>query len=235
MMNVLVVASHPDDEVLGIGGTIARHTRRGDTVTACIMADASPLKYQKAAENPLRSCVLEAAEILGVGDVRFSNFPDQGLDQIPLIELVVEIEKLAQDVKPDIVYTHHGGDLNRDHQLVFQAVTTAFRPIPETCTNRIFCYETPSTTEWAPQSASTLFVPNTFVDISDTLETKLAALNCYGAEMRTMPHPRSPEGITALATWRGASVGLWAAEALCLVRHIWRFPMDTGTDSHGSW
>ena len=220
-MTVLVVAAHPDDEVLGVGGTLAKHAVAGETVHAFILADGLPLRHDRSDDNPLRARAQESGSILGLASVRFAGLPDQRLDMHPRHEVVDWIRAAAREVDPETVYTHHWGDVNLDHRLVCRDVLTAFRPAPGETAGRLLCFETPSSTEWHGADPAMSFVPNFFVDISETIETKIAALQQYSAELREFPHPRSEEAIRALAVWRGASAGVGAAEAFHLVRDVW--------------
>lgn len=226
-MNILVVAAHPDDEALGCGGTIARHAMAGDTVDVIFLADgvtsrgrgdaadATELQTRQAAAR--RSC-----EILGARTPRFGSLPDNRLDGLTLLEVIQVLTQLASGLVPDVIYTHHGGDLNVDHRIAHQAVMTLFRPIPQSRVRGIFAFEISSSTEWATPFAAQAFIPNRFVDIAATIERKIAALDAYATEMRAFPHARSREGLSALATWRGVSVGLAAAEAFMTLRWIER-------------
>ena len=223
---VLVVAAHPDDEVLGCGGTVARHAGAGDEVHVLIMAEGATSRAGEGDGDTdfteeleaLRSAANGAAEILGTRPPVFAEFPDNRMDTVPLLDVTQRIEQMIADTKPEIVYTHHGGDLNVDHRIVHQAVLTACRPQPNSHVQAIYAFETVSSTEWASPDDDAPFRPVRFVDISDQLETKLKALAAYGGEMRPAPHARSLENVTALATHRGAGVGLKAAEAFIVIR-----------------
>jgi LmbE family N-acetylglucosaminyl deacetylase len=222
MDRVLIVAAHPDDEVLGCGGAIARHADRGDAVLIVFAADGETSRT--GGEKRLsgrRDCARKAADILKAREPLFFDFPDNRMDTVPLLDVVQQLEKVVADFQPTIAYTHHGCDLNVDHRVVHQATITALRPMPGRPTRGIFAFEVPSSTEWAvaPPSA---FLPTRFVDISSVLDRKIAALKCYEVEMREFPHSRSIESLRALAAWRGASVGLTAAEAFLTLRWIER-------------
>jgi LmbE family N-acetylglucosaminyl deacetylase len=224
-MNILVICAHPDDDVLGCGATLARHAAAGDHVTVCFLTDGEGARAS-ATERHVRKrqqAAEQAASILGVQALEFGQFPDNRLDTIAMLDLARHVEGLASQFPADVIYTHHGGDLNVDHRLVFQAVMTAYRPIashsqPET----ILTFEVPSSTEWSSPEVGPVFVPNHFVDVSPTLDQKLRALDAYHDEMRPFPHPRSSEVVKTLAAWRGANSGLKAAEAFTLVRRIVR-------------
>ena len=218
--SILVVAAHPDDEVLGCGGTIAAHAARGDDVHVAILAQGLTSRGEagKADFDRLHAAAAEATRILGARSLTLCEFPDNRLDTVALLDLVKVVEGLVERHRPDTVYTHFAGDLNVDHRRTYEAVITACRPLPGHCVDQVLCYEVPSSTEWVPAASALPFVPNWFNGIESTLEKKLAALNAYAAEMRPYPHPRSIEAVRHLAAWRGASVGLCAAEAFVLAR-----------------
>ncbi len=222
---VAVIVAHPDDEVLGCGGTIRRHAVAGDDVSVVIVADgeASRTPDAEAATIARREMAAGmAAEVLGVRRLTFHRLSDQRLDIVPLLDVVQLVERDISEIAPDIVYTHHAGDLNTDHRRVHEAVITACRPQRGHPVKTLLFFEIPSSTEWQPPGARAPFVPNWFVDIDGTLECKMAALRAYDGEMRPWPHPRSYEGVTHLARWRGATVGCGAAEAFMLGREIRR-------------
>jgi LmbE family N-acetylglucosaminyl deacetylase len=220
-MNILVLAAHPDDEALGCGGTIARHAANGDHVTILFLADG--VTSRKGGKDHLAGryqSAKDAAKILGADQPRFLEYFDQRLDQVPFLDLVQHIEaELKYIPAPQIVYTHHAGDLNRDHQITHQATMTVFRPIPESTVSTICAYEVASSTSWGTGQD---FVPNKFVDISGYITQKRDALMAYGDEIKPLPHARSLEAIMALAAHRGNTVGLQAAEAFVIVRDIQR-------------
>ncbi|MBU1191897.1 MAG: PIG-L family deacetylase [Gammaproteobacteria bacterium] len=220
--NVLVVAAHPDDEVLGCGATIARHTAAGDRVHILILADgvgARQGNHGNTSQTRVRAAEAAAA-ILRAEQPRLLDLPDNRLDSMPLLNIVQRVEAVMTEVQPKILYTHHAGDLNIDHRITHQAVMTACRPVPGASWRRILCFEVVSSTEWQTPSAADAFLPNWFVDATDTLSRKLDALQAYAAELRPWPHPRSLQALEHLARWRGATVGLDAAEAFMLARAI---------------
>jgi len=224
---VLVVAAHPDDEVLGAAGAIAWHRRRGEHVSVLILGEgissraatreAGLKRFSDGLDN-LKREMAQAHRCLGVMQTVHRQFPDNRFDSVDLLELVKAVEQLIQKVKPQVVYTHHGGDLNIDHRLTFEAVLAACRPLPGHSVERLLSFEVLSSTEWAPPQSHRSFQPNVFIDISSYLTRKLAAMACYRSELRRMPHPRSPEAIRAQATLWGAKVGVKAAEAFMLIR-----------------
>ncbi|WP_213999859.1 PIG-L family deacetylase [Arsukibacterium sp.] len=220
MKSVVVVAAHPDDEVLGCAGTIALHSAAGDQVHLIFMADGEISRAGQQAELPARQQAAHAAAaILGVQSVRFLDFADNAMDSVPLLNIVQALEKALQPLKPERIYTHFGGDLNIDHRLTYQAVLTACRPQPGQSVQSIYCFEVPSSTEWTAQQEPA-FRPQLFVDISSVQPQVNDALACYAAELRPWPHSRSTQAITLRQQWRGSNVGLAAAEAFMVEREI---------------
>ena len=217
---VLVIAAHPGDELLGPGATIARHVAAGDRCTIAIVADAGSARYDEPTIERVRDCARRAAGRLGVTDVRFGGLPDQALETVPLITINRWIERIAGEVRPEWIYTHHRGDLNRDHQLVAEAALTAFRPYAAPYVRRILSFETPSSTEWADPSPDRAFVPNVYVDVSAHLAAKLAAVAEYETELRPAPHPRSVQALSTRAAYWGSVIGVAAAEPFVLLREI---------------
>jgi LmbE family N-acetylglucosaminyl deacetylase len=219
-MRVLVVAAHPDDELLGAGATVARHVDDGDQVVAVIASEGATARYQAGAETMLERCAREAAGVLGIHDLRFLGFPDQRMDTRPLIEITQAIEAVLREVRPDVVYTHFWGDLNRDHRVVAEATQVACRPIGDDYPRRLIAFETPSSTEWAPPEPGSAFTPNHFVDVTTTIDRKLAAMARYTSEVRPAPHPRSLEALRTRAAGWGHIVGRAYAEAFVIVRQV---------------
>ena len=213
-MKVLVIAAHPDDEVLGCGGTIARHVTEGDDVHVMFIADGETARTM--AVKPNRNiAAYNASKILGTQPPIFLDWTDQRLDTLPMLQITRAIEAQVEKIQPSVVYTHHAGDLNLDHRIVHQAAMTALRPLPSAPCRDLFTFEVLSSTEWG-----TAFMPNHFVCISAYMNLKLDALRCYGDEMRDPPHPRSLMGISNLAKSRGNSVGIHFAEAFMTMRTI---------------
>lgn len=210
---VLVIGPHGLDEALGCGGTIARHADDGDSVDIFLLFGDG-----QGRDAARRVAAAEAAAILGASPPTFGGLPEGRGDTLPLIEAVSKIEAAVAASKPDIVYVGFGGSLHVDHQVTFRAAVTAIRPLPGATVHAIYAYEILSSTEWAPGPSG--FRPNRFVEITNQLDRKMAALGKYGAEMRSAPHARSRDAVQAVATSRGASVGLAAAEAFEVVREI---------------
>lgn len=219
---ILVVAAHPDDEALGCGGALVRHAEEGAKIGVVFVTDGEGARAgaAKDAVRKREKDARRAGEILGIDDFEFVALPDNQLDSLPLLDITQKIERAIGKFEPDVIYTHHGGDLNIDHRIVHQAVMTACRPLPGSSVRQIYAFEVASSTEWATPAIGEAFRPNRFVDISATLGRKVAALEAYRAEMRPFPHARSIQAVQALAAWRGASVGLKAAEAFVLLRSI---------------
>lgn len=224
MSKVLIVAAHPDDEVLGCGGTIAKLAESYDIYTLILGEGITSREIsdeEKGKElNELKKQSDEANKILRVKKVFFENFPDNKFDTVPLLDIIKRIEDYISKIKPDIIYTHHYGDLNVDHRITFNAVLTACRPQKNSIVKRIYTFEVLSSTEWNYQTQGNIFIPNTYIDISKTIDKKLEAMQCYKSEIRDYPHPRSLEGMKILAQRRGLEVGLKFAEAFCLIREI---------------
>lgn len=221
MNHVLVVVAHADDEVLGCGGTIARHIAAGDPVQVVYMSDGVGSRGGDMDEaSLLRGQARDhALEILGVTKFHALDFPDNRMDSLPLLEIVQPLEEIILSTAPSMIYTHHSGDLNIDHRITHQAVMTACRPLPGSSVTEILTFEVMSSTEWnTPYEAP--FNPNLYVDIEHYLYLKTRALQAYELEMRPAPHSRCIDHIEVLAKHRGYSSGMKAAEAFMSVRRI---------------
>jgi len=224
--SVLVIAAHPDDEVLGCGGTIARLSQEGHLVHIAILGEGITSRYAKRSEadanliDALHKRSRQVADLLGVDQLSQHDLPDNRFDTIPLLDVVKHIETLISQLQPRVIYTQHGGDLNIDHSMVYRATLTATRPMVDTPVKTVYAYEVASSTEWAFQRFSPIFHPNMFVDISGTLDLKLRAMQLYESETRPFPHPRSAEALRAIAMRWGSVAGLQMAEAFELVRDI---------------
>lgn len=223
--SILIIAAHPDDEVLGCGGTIAKLADDDIFVHAAFLADgvSSRTAGRIAGQRELkarRDAAEKACGILGVKTVSFGDFPDNRMDSFPLLDIVQAVETLIVRHQPEMVFTHHAGDVNIDHRRLHEAVVTACRPQIGHPVKTLLCFEVPSSTEWQLPGSIPAFAPNWFVDISATLARKLAALEAYGDELRNWPHPRSRKGVEHLAHWRGATIGVDAAEAFILGRQL---------------
>jgi len=223
--SILILAAHPDDDVLGCGGTIAKLAGEGANVHVAFLADgvlsrAGEQSVQDLELTARRTAAQKACEILGAKSVSFGDFPDNRMDTIPLLDITQAVEALIAKHRPEMVFTHHVGDVNIDHRRVHEAVVTACRPQHRHPVRTLLCFEVPSSTEWQFPGSAPPFTPNWFVDISVTLKCKLAALEAYAEELRPWPHPRSRQGVENLAHWRGAAVGVDAAEAFILGRNL---------------
>lgn len=224
---VLVVAAHPDDEILGCGGAIAWHAARGDHVQVAILAEGltsrdperAPDRHAKGFEQ-LRAAARKANEIAGAADVTFFEYPDNRMDGVERLDVTKTVEGLVAAHRPSVVYTHHAGDVNVDHRRIQDAVIAACRPLPGATVRTLLFFEVASSTEWQPPAARAPFAPNWYLDISDVLDRKLSALSAYASEMRDWPHPRSIRAVEHLARWRGATIGVEAAEAFVCGRHL---------------
>jgi LmbE family N-acetylglucosaminyl deacetylase len=214
---VLAIAAHPDDEVLGCGGTLALHALAGDRVAVVIVCEGESLRYGKEGVGQAAH-TQRAAQKLGVAEVRRLGFPDQQLDTLTLTDIITPLERVVRELRPQVVYAQYGGDVNRDHQLLFQALLVATRPT-EDYIEAVYAFDTASSTEWAyPRT----FAPDTWVDISTTLGAKLDAMSCYTSELRDYPHPRSLRALEYRARAWGAQCCLEAAEAFMTVRRVLR-------------
>ncbi len=222
MSKILVVAAHPDDEILGVGGTMAALSEQGHEVFVLIVTEGCSSQYQGQDVQRLiadkKACALQAGKLVGVRQVLFGDLPDMRLDTLPHVEINRVIERAIRQVGPEVVFTHHFGDVNRDHQRVYESTLVAVRPVQGACVRKVYTYETLSSTEWQETDPRFAFVPNTYHDISSQLDRKIEALLTYEQEVREYPHPRSAQAIRNLAMLRGQSVGMLAAEAFCLVR-----------------
>lgn len=227
-MKVLVIAAHPDDEVLGCGGTASRLSREGHELHFAILGEGITSRHSQRDDADadqlarLHRQAHAAAAKVGVKNVVLHSLPDNRLDTVPLLDVVKIVEDLVSRIQPEIIYTHHAGDLNVDHGVIHRAVLTATRPVAGQTVREIYAFEVPSSTEWAFQRIEPSFRPNVFVDVTGTLDAKIAAMECYESEARKFPHPRSPEALRAIAMRWGSVVGCGAAEAFELVRSVRR-------------
>lgn len=225
MAIILVIAAHPDDEILGIGGTVLKHKKQGDEVFCIIAAEGIGARYSKGIKrddevNELHDQTLEAAKILGYKEVFFLRFPDNRMDSVDLLDVVKKIEEIVNRVNPDIIYTHHEGDLNIDHNVCFRATMVATRPISDKKVKKIYTFETLSSSEWQSKDNHSTFLPNTYINIEKEIDNKIEAMKRYSSELKDYPHPRSIEGIKILSQYRGLESGMKNAEALRLIREI---------------
>ncbi len=223
--SALVIAAHPDDEVLGCGGTIAKLVSKKIEVNVVYISNGvgsrikTKIKFKSELKKRKNAAKI-SCKILGVRSCNFADLADNQLDKYPLLKIIKIIEKYIKKFKPEKIYTHFKNDLNVDHQIVNQAVVTASRPQKNNSVKSLFFFEVPSSTEWRIDAKSKMFNPNWFEDISSFKNKKFKALKAYSLELRKWPHPRSIKGVESLVSWRGATVGVDAAEAFILGRKI---------------
>jgi len=224
--SIAVIAAHPDDEILGCGGAIAKWARKGASINILLMTDGESSRddqddlIMSFKKQERLSAAERCAQYLGCNSVTRLNFPDNRMSDSILLDVVKAIERFIDKYQPDEVLTHHSSDVNVDHRVTHDAVLSACRPQPGHCVKRILFFEVPSSTEWNTSASRVSFTPNYFCDVSETLEEKLGALKIYEDEMRPYPHSRSATAIECLARWRGASVGVEAAEGFMVGRII---------------
>ncbi len=212
-MKVLVFAPHNDDEVLGVGGTISKYTRAGHTVTVCEVTSGP--KYIKMQEEAHK-----AHQLLGVENSIFLNLPVVKLKTLEPAEINSAIAKVVESVQPDIVFIPFIGDMHLDHREVTESVLVAVRPLSGSSVKTVYMYETLSETGWNIPNEERSFIPDTWIDITDTIEAKIEAMKCYQSQIKEYPNPRSPEAIRALAMYRGSTVSVAYAESFMLIRNI---------------
>lgn len=223
MKKVLVFAAHPDDELLGLGGTVRRLANEGVIVRAIIMAEGltsradSREEADKAELLNLQEDARKAAGIVGYESIEFCGLPDNRMDGMELLDIIKIVSKYVEKYQPDTVFTHHHGDLNIDHRITCEAVLTACRPVGKYSVKRIYTFETPSSSEWNMNYLEP-FTPNVYFDVTGTLEAKVEGMACYRTESMTYPHPRSAEALRSLGRLRGSNVGFGMAEGFMLLR-----------------
>ena len=224
---ILVIAAHPDDEILGCGGTIAKHVKNGDEVIVVIMAEGLTSRDLERDRDKREKDLFDlgkiaesANKLLGVKSLFLHDLPDNRMDSVDRLEIIKVVENYIKKINPSTIYTHHSGDVNIDHRRIHEAVVTACRPQPNNCVKNVLFFEVASSTEWQTSNFNVPFIPNWFVDISETLALKLQALKIYNSEMRDYPHSRSIEALEYLAKWRGSCVGVESAEAFVLGRRL---------------
>ena len=224
MKKILCIVAHPDDEVLGIGGTLIKHVAYGDSVDIIILSEGETSKSVKIERNSRRlSNAKSCSDIIGSNLYKIFNFPDQQLDKISQLKIVKKLENCLEKLKPDIIYTHHPADINSDHQITAHTTLVAARPISyHKVMPEIRCFETPSSTEQAPNVEPYVFKPNFYVCIEKVWKKKIEAINAYSKEIKKYPHPRSIKSIESLAIKRGSEVNLKKAEAFYIVRKVWK-------------
>lgn len=219
-MNILIIAPHPDDEIIGVGGTIAKKAAEGHDVYVCIITKGCEPLFHKDYVEQGRSECRKADAFLGVRETIFLDFPAVMLEKVPRYKLNNGILNVIQKIKPDDVYIPHRGDLQIDHKMVVDAAMVALRPKYEHKVKRIYTYETLSETGWDIPNTTNEFIPTVYENISKTLEKKIAAMNIFQSQLAAFPAARSIEAIEALAKYRGAIVSVNAAEAFSLIREV---------------
>ena len=217
---ILIFAPHPDDDILGCGGTIKKLVNQGNPVYVLIATRGSSRLYDQVKVENVRNEARYAHNLLGVSETFFLEYSAPELDTVPIADLSRDFSKIITENKIDVLFLPHRGDIHIDHKVVFNAGLVAARPVGNYSVKEIYCYETLSETEWAAPFSDDAFIPNYFVNIESTFEDKIAALKCYKSQMREFPNPRSLETIEALAKFRGATVGFRLAEAFMIIRQI---------------
>jgi LmbE family N-acetylglucosaminyl deacetylase len=227
MEKVLVIAAHPDDEILGCGGSIIEHIKQKDKVGIIIAAEgitsrdnSRNIKKREKEVQKLHFVSKKIAKNLKVNFIEFLQLPDNRLDSLDLLDLVKKIEKIIIKFKPKTIYTHHSGDLNIDHRLINNATITACRPYPGQTVEKVLTFEIPSSTNWAEAQKESTFIPNYYREITKSLKNKIKFLSMYKDEMRRWPHARSIKAVESLAHYRGSTIGVKSAEAFQVVRYI---------------
>jgi len=220
-MRVLVIGAHPDDEVLGAGGTIARLAAKGHEVNAVLVCESSSPRYGNQMIPVLKEKAEMSAKILGMKEVVFYDFSNVRTNSIPMRDIKQAITESLDRFRPNWIFTHHRADVHVDHQIVFKATMEAARSFGKCFVEQMLCYEVPSSTEWAPPFPDTAFLPNVFYDIGETIGQKTKALSVYKSELREYPHPRSLKAIYTYARRWGLRVGLHSyVEPFELIREI---------------
>jgi LmbE family N-acetylglucosaminyl deacetylase len=225
----MVVVAHPDDELLGLGATMHRLIRKTSISVHCIIlgegltsrSDRRDTEEWQSDLEMHRQNIYQAQRTIGYSTVNTYDFPDNRFDSVDLLDIIKIVEKEKEQFRPDVIFTHHGGDVNIDHQRTFEAVVTACRPMSGESVRGIITFETPSSTEWRASSDPRHFFPNFFVEVEEEdIQAKIQGMECYRFEKRSYPHPRSPEALTIQAQRWGISIGRPYAEAFQIVRMI---------------
>ena len=211
---ILVIGAHPDDETLGLGGTINACAKNKSKINCLIFTDGELARRKNTRIQQRKNQSMNAAKVLGINKIDFLGFVDQKLDIIPVVDLSKKIETAIEKFNPDTIFTHFWGDVNQDHRRVFEATNIATRAVPDSKIKNIICYETPSSSEWGIET----FRPNFFVDISKSLSSKIKAFKKYTYEVRKFPHPRSEQAIKDRASFWGSTSGMKSSEAFMIYR-----------------
>jgi LmbE family N-acetylglucosaminyl deacetylase len=219
-MKLLVIAPHPDDEVIGCGGTMARVAREGGEVSVLVVTRGVDELFPASVIEQTRAEAKRSHALLGVKDTTYLDFPAPRLDVTPRHQVADRIREEVRRSQPDVVLVPHPGDLHHDHEAVYYASLVACRPDSAWAAPTLYAYETMSETDWGAPIAANAFVPTQFVDVSEELTVKLDALACFETQMKPWPHPRSTRALESLARVRGATVGVEAAEAFAFLRGV---------------
>lgn len=219
-MNVLVIAPHRDDEVIGVGGSIAKHSAQGDIVYVCVITHGSEPICNRETDEQIKAECIEADRLLGVKETIFLDFPAAMLETVPRHELNNALIKVVQRIKPDVVYIPHRGDMQLDHKMTVDAAMVALRPKYQHMVKKIYSYETLSETGWDVPNTTNEFIPTAYNDISEYLDLKIKAMETFKSQIAEYPNPRSTESIRVLAIYRGTTVNLKMAEAFTVIREI---------------
>lgn len=215
---VLVVAAHPDDEILGAGATLAKHVDAGDAVHAVVVSEGATARYHEGMTDDLQAAARASAARIGFTSLTFLGLADQRMDVAPLIEVTQSIEAIVHAYKPRTIYSHSPVDVNADHGVVARATWTAARPYAAPFVDKLLAFETPSSTEWAWPLEGNGFMPQMFVDVTATLDRKIEAMQCYQSELRPYPHPRSVRALRERAAFWGSKAGCLSAEPFVVLR-----------------
>ena len=220
-MKILVIAPHPDDEVLGAGGTIKKFTEAKHSVHLCIVTKAYPPDWDLKIIKKKKEEVFSAGKQLGINQIYFLNYPTAKLDTIPQKEIIDSFQSLIKKIKPDTIFSPNYGDINKDHRIVFEAILVATKPTKNNLIKNLLTYETLSSSEWGGWGyRSNSFSPNIYINIEKTIEAKIKAMKAYRTEIKPSIHPRSVNSIKTLARKRGSEAGLKYAESFMLIRNI---------------
>ncbi len=226
-MNILLIIAHPDDEVLGCGGTLRKLADEGHDIYTCVLCAPADARHGRPDLTQFKEIVEKAEDLIGIKDSLKYEFKNIQFNTVPHLEMVKAIEAAIVKFKPEWVFTHHPSDVNIDHRVCYEASMAAIRlpqrlskDMPVTLIKKIFLFEVLSSTDWAP-SIGLAFQPNCYFDITKTFATKMQALEYYDSALKPFPHSRSRENIKALATLRGAEVSIEMAEAFCLIRDLY--------------
>jgi LmbE family N-acetylglucosaminyl deacetylase len=225
---IFIIAAHPDDEILGCGATISRLAEEGNSISILILGEGitsrQNVRDSQIVNNQIEILHSEsenAAKLVGAMNSEVLNFPDNRFDSLPILDIIKSIEVRKEKIRPDIIFTHHPRDLNVDHRKTFEAVLTACRPFGEETVREIYSFEIPSSTEWQAQGFNNSFTPNLYIKVEDRqVMAKISAMESYSSEKREYPHPRSPEALKVIASWRGINIGAKYAECFEIIRKI---------------